>query len=81
MDEDAVALAENLDRTDARTRAAEDVLGEDRARSGGRVARGDRGDEARDVDVRRAADDAWRGSVRAAALEAAVGFDDGFVCR
>ena len=39
----------------------------------------DRGDEARDVDAGRAGDHARRGGVRPAALEAAVGLDDGFV--
>ena len=63
--EDAVALAEHLDRADAGAGAAEDVLGEDRCRRGRRVACCDRCDEARDVDAGWAGDDA-RAPVRAA---------------
>ena len=77
MDEDAVALAEHLDRADARARAAEEVLGEDRCRGSGRVGGGDRGDEARHVDVGGARSRARRLRVGAAALEAAIGLDDG----
>ena len=77
VDEHAVALAEHLDRADARARAAEDVLGEDRRRCGARVAGGDRGDEARHVDAGGARRHARRRRVRAAALEAAVGLDHG----
>ena len=41
------------------------------------IARGDGRDEARDVDVRRAADDARRWRLHPAALEAAIRLDDG----
>ena len=75
MDEDAIALAQNLDRAHARARAAEHVLGEDRLRRSFRVTGRERGDEAGDVDVRRASDDTRRRRVRATALEAPVGLD------
>ena len=75
MDQHAVALAENLDRANARARPAEDVLGEDRRRGAGRVVVGDLRDEAGHVDAGGAADEAGSGCVRPAALEAAVGLD------
>ena len=57
--QDAGALAEELDRADARAGAAEQVLGEDRSRAAAlRLAVGDRGDEGRHVDVGGARDDA-----------------------
>ena len=77
MDQDTVALAEHLDWTDARARPAEDVLREDRLGCGPEIARGYLGDEARDVDARRAADDAGCRRVRPTALEAAVRLDEG----
>ena len=76
MDQDAVPLAEHLDRTDARARPAEDVLGEDRPCRRSRVTCRDRGHEGRDVDARGAADDAWGGRVRSSTLEAAVRLDN-----
>ena len=75
VDEDAVALAEDLDRADARARTAEDVLGEDRQRRRRGVGGGDRRDEARHVDIRRARRHTRRLGVGAAALEAAVCLD------
>src|SRR5207253_2253640 len=58
-----------------------DVLGEDRGRRGGRVAGRDGGDEARHVDSRGARDRTRRRRIRAAALETAVGLDDGGLVR
>ena len=73
-EQDAGALAEHLDRADARAGGAEEVLGEDRARRLARRRR-ERRDEAGDVDVRRARDDARRRRVRRTAFEAAVGLE------
>ena len=77
VDEDAVALAQDLDRADAGAGAAEDVLGEDRRGGCRRVSCRDGGDEAGHVDVGRAADDTRRGCCAATALEATVGLDHG----
>ena len=77
VDEDAVALAQDLDRADACAGAAEDVLGEDRRGGRRRVSCRDGGDEAGHVDVGRAADDTRRGCCAATALEATVGLDHG----
>ena len=77
MHEDAVALAEDFDRADARAGAAEDVLGEDRARGAGWIPGRDGGDEARHVDACRARDHARCGRLRPTALEATVGLDNG----
>ena len=73
--EHAGALAEELRRADPRARAAEEVLGEDQLGGVRRVALRDRRHETGDVDVRGAGDRAGRGSMGAAALEAAVRFD------
>ena len=75
MDEDAVALAENLDRAYARAGPTEHVLREDRLRCSFRITGRDGGDEAGNVDVRRASDGTRRRRVRAAAFEAAVRLD------
>ena len=77
VDQDAILLAEHLDRADARAGPAEDVLGEDDPCGRRGIVRGDGRDEARHVDVRRAADDARRGRMRAAALETAIRLDEG----
>ena len=77
VDQNAILLAEHLDRADARAGPAEDVLGEDDPRGSRGIVRGDSRDEARDVDVRRAADDARRRRLHAAALEAAIRLDEG----
>ena len=77
MDQDAILLAEHLDRADARAGPAEEVLGEDDLRGGRGIVRGDGRDEARDVDVRGAADDAWRWGLHASALETTVRLDEG----
>ena len=79
--EHAVALAEHLDRADPRARATEDVLGEDRRRRRGRIAGGDRRDEVGTSTPAGQAVSARRLRVRAAALEAAVGLDEGLLRR
>ena len=76
MLEDAGAFAQHLDRADARAGRAEDVLLEDRLRGCARISVGDLRDEPRDVDSRGAGDRTRRGSVGAAALQAAVRLDD-----
>ena len=77
--EHAGALAEHLDRADARTGATEQVFGEDRPGGAGEVTFGDRADEPRHVDVGRAGDRAGRGRVGPAAVEAAVSLDERLV--
>jgi hypothetical protein len=74
--EDAGALAQDLDRADARAGGAEDVSLEDRFGGRSRISVCDLGDEPRHVDSCGAGDGARRWSVRSAALEAAVCFDD-----
>jgi hypothetical protein len=76
VDEDAGALAEQLDRADPRAGAAEKVLGEDRAGGPDGVVVCDRGDERRHVHVGRAGRDARRLGVRAAAREAPIRLDE-----
>ena len=73
--EDARALAQDLDRADARAGAAEDVLLEDRPQRL-RVLPRDLRDEAGDVDAGGTGDRARRGGVGPAALEAAVRLDE-----
>ncbi len=77
MDQDTILLAEHLDRAHACARPAENVFGEDDPCGSRVIVRGDSRDEARDVDVRRAANDAWRRRLQAAALEAAIRLDEG----
>jgi hypothetical protein len=74
--EDAGALAEDLDRADARAGSAEQVLLEDRPGSALRIAVGQLRDKGRNVDPRRAGDRARRRRVGAAALQAAVSLED-----
>ena len=81
VDEDAVALAEHFDGTHARARTAEDVLGEDGCRSSGRICGSDGRDEARHVDAGGARSGTRCLRVGAAALEAAIGLENGSVGR
>jgi|SRR5580765_5265885 len=73
--EDAGALAQHLDRADARTGGAEDVLFEDRLGGPSRISISDLSDEPRHVDSYGAGDGAGGRSVWPAALEAAVRLD------